>query len=262
MATKGGSAGAWGGPMTRDPRRQENHSPVLEGKVWNVLDSSLQGRRAAGRWTRPSASRCSGQQGWVPRRCLPGLPMLTVCPAPSSGTGGRTPPAPQRAPSRAQGLSPAPLTISALGVVLLAATLPLNVSPEHPGSPRSGDRCQGTRGQVLTSPGTPRVALSRGQRGSGCLLHGPESRGSEGRGEVSTQDRQLGVVKPLPAPHALAPQAGDTAHPKRPRQPRALGPSQQTLLIAHAPARRQAGPRPSSNAPQAHPEAPTWLHGI
>ena len=79
---------------------------------------------------------------------------------------------------------------------------------------------------------------------------------------MSTQDRQLGVVKLLPAPHALALQAGDTAHPKRPHQPPAAGPSQQMLLIAHALAGRQAGPRPSSNAPQAHPEAPTWPHGI
>lgn len=39
MAAEGGSAGAWGGPMTSDPRGQANHSPILEGKMWNVLDS-------------------------------------------------------------------------------------------------------------------------------------------------------------------------------------------------------------------------------
>lgn len=162
MATKGGSTGAWGGPMTSNSRGQANHSPVLEGKVWNVLDSLLQGRRAAGQWTRPSPSRCSWPAGLAPWRCLPGLPTPTVFPVPSSGTGSQTPPAPWQSPSRAQGLTPASPTAHTLGMVLLAAALLLDASPAPPGSLRSGDRCQGTRGQVLTSPGTPRVALTRG----------------------------------------------------------------------------------------------------
>lgn len=123
--------------------------------------SSLQGRRAAGQWTRPSPSCCSRPAGLVPRRCLPGLPM-PIFPAPSSGTGGQMPPAPWQAPSRAQGLTLASPTACALGMVLLAAALPLDVSPAPPGSLRSGDRCQGTRGQALTSPGW----LSPGDRGA------------------------------------------------------------------------------------------------
>lgn len=106
--------------------------------------------------------------------------------------------------------------------------------PSTPRVPEKWGQCQGTHGQVLTSPGTPRVALTRGQKGTGCLLHGPESRSSQARGASSPQDRQLGVVKPLPALCALVLQAGEHCPPQcRTRQRQLQDPPSRcsTLLL-------------------------------
>lgn len=96
--------------------------------------SSLQGRRAAGQWAWPLPSHCSWPVGLGALALPPRLAHAHRLPSAISGTGGRMPPAPWWASSRARGLSPDPPTVHALGMVLLAAAL-LSMLAQHPQGP-------------------------------------------------------------------------------------------------------------------------------